>query len=142
MNKSNLIKKLYEINAEIYRISSKWFVTDCRLLNKEEKEMIKKVGNYVTPMGVEIELIDGSLITIPYYPSSTSHDGKLRVVSLQKIGEPAITRVSFGNVPKETSSFSEIEDKCEILREEKQRIIEAANSEGMKIPMFYIMEWY
>lgn len=93
MNKSSLFKKLHELNIEIYHVSSKWFVTDCRLLNKTEKEMIKKVGD-VIPAGLEIELTDGSLTTIPYYPSSAPYDGKLRIVSLQKIGEPTITRVS------------------------------------------------
>ena len=142
MNKSSLLKKLHEINTEIYHISSKWFVTDCRLLNKAEKEMIKKVGNIITPAGVEIEMTDGSLRTIPYCPSSAPHDGNLRVVSLQKMGGPVITRVSFGDVPKEVTSFSEIENKCKTLREEKQRLIEVATSEGIDIPMLSIMELY
>lgn len=142
MNKSSLLKKLHEINTEIYHISSKWFVTDCRLLNKAEKEMIKKVGNIITPAGVEIELTDGSLRTIPYCSSSAPHDGNLRVVSLQKIGGPVITRVSFGDVPKEVISFSEIENKYKALREEKQRLIEVATSERIEIPMLSIIELY
>ena len=80
--------------------------------------MIKKVGD-ITPAGVEIEMTDGSLRTIPYCSSSAPHDGNLRVVSLQKMGGPVITRVSFGDVPKEVISFSEIENKCKTLREEK-----------------------
>ena len=141
VNKSSLLKKLHEINTEIYHISSKWFVTDCRLINKAEKEMIKKVGN-ITPAGVEIEMTDGSLRTIPYCSSSAPHDGNLRVVFLQKIGEPVITRISFGDVPKEVISFSEIENKYKTLREEKQRLIEVATSEGIEIPMLSIMELY
>lgn len=141
VNKSILLRKLHEINTEIYRISSKWFVTDCRLLNKAEKEMIKKVGN-ITPAGVEIEMTDGSLRTIPYCSFSAPHDGNLRVVFLQKMGEPVITRISFGDVPKEVISFSEIENKCKTLREEKQRLIEVATSEGIEIPMLSIMELY
>lgn len=103
--------------------------------------MIKKVGG-ITPSGVEIELTDGSLITIPYYPSSTPYDGKLRIVSLQKIGEPNIIRISFGDVPKEVTSFSEIENKYKILREEKRKILEVAASEGIKVSISYTMEWY
>lgn len=141
MNESSLIKKLHELNTEIYHVSSKWFVTDCRLLNKKEKEVIKKVSG-ITPSGVEIEMADGSLITIPYYPSSTPYDGKFRVVSLQKIGEPTIIRISFGDVPKEVISFSEIENKYKILREEKRKILEVAASEGIKVPISYTMEWY
>lgn len=141
MNESSLMKKLHELNTEIYHISATWFVTDCRLLNKTEKEMIKKVGD-VIPSGVEIELTDGSLTTIPYYPSSAPYDGELRVVSLQKIGEPTITRVSFGDVPKEVASFSEIENKYKILREEKQKLLEVAASEGIKVSVFCTMEWY
>ena len=142
VNKSSLLKKLHEINTEIYHISSKWFVTDCRLLNKAEKEMIKKVGNIITPAGIEIEMTDGSLRTIPYCPSSAPHDGNLRVVSLQKMGRRVITRVSFGDVPKEVISFSEIENKYRILREEKRKILEVAASEGIKVPISYTMEWY
>ena len=141
VNKSSLLKKLHEINTEIYHISSKWFVTDCRLLNKAEKEMIKKVGD-ITPAGVEIEMTDGSLRTIPYCSSSAPHDGNLRVVFLQKMGEPVITRISFGDVHKEVISFSEIENKCKTLREEKQRLIKVATSEGIEIPMLSIMELY
>ena len=103
--------------------------------------MIKKVGD-ITPAGVEIEMTDGSLRTIPYCSSSAPHDGNLRVVSLQKMGGPVITRVSFGDVPKEVISFSEIENKCKTLREEKQRLIEVATSEGIEIPMLSIMELY
>lgn len=103
--------------------------------------MIKKVGG-ITPSGVEIELTDGSLITIPYYPSSAPYDGKFRVVSLQKIGEPTIIRISFGDVPKEVTLFSEIENKYKILREEKRKILEVAASEGIKVPIYYTMEWY
>lgn len=141
MNESSLIKKLHELNTEIYHVSSKWFVTDCRLLNKTEKEVIKKVSG-ITPSGVEIELTDGDLITIPYYLFSTPYDGKFRVVSLQKIGEPTIIRISFGDVPKEVTSFSEIENKYRILREEKRKILEVAASEGIKVPISYTMEWY
>lgn len=103
--------------------------------------MIKKVSG-ITPLGVEIELTDGGLITIPYYLSSTPCDGKLRIVSLQKIGEPTIIRISFGDVPKEVTSFSEIENRYKILREEKRKILEVAASEGIKVSIFYIMEWY
>lgn len=138
MNKSSLMKKLHELNTEIRHISATRFVTDCRLLNKTEKEMIKKV----TPTGVEIELTDGSIIPMPYYPSSTPYDGELRVVSLQKIGEPAITRVSLGDVPKEVTSFSEIENKYKTLKEEKQKLLEVAASEGIKVSVFCTMEWY
>lgn len=141
MNKSSLFKKLHELNIEIYHVSSKWFVTDCRLLNKTEKEMIKKVGD-VIPAGLEIELTDGSLTTIPYYPSSAPYDGKLRIVSLQKIGEPTIIRVSFGDVPKEITSFSEIENKYRTLRKEKQKILEVAASEGIEVPKLCTMELY
>lgn len=143
MNKETLYKEVARLNKEIYHLTSKWFVVDCRLLTKGEKKRIKKVGNYITPCGVEIAFTDGSLISIPHQPSPAPYDtNNPRIVFLRKMGKATIVRIAFSDVPIEVEDFSEIENNCKALREEKQKLIEAAASEGIEISPLYKLEWY
>lgn len=119
-----MYEKLEKVMDELSILSNKWFVVECRPFNSNELARIKKIGNYITPMGVEIELKDGSLIYMPYYKESLyCKDKDLKIILLCKVGEATRIRATFGYAPVECDDFTEVEKKVENLKKEKENLI-------------------
>lgn len=119
-----MYEKLEKVMDELFVLSNKWFVVECRPLNKKELSLISKVGNYITPMGIEMELKDGRLIYLPYYERSLyCKDKDLKIILLCKVGESTRVRATFGYAPVECDDFTEVEKKVENLKKEKENLI-------------------